>query len=114
MGSFANLSTDGTLLRAGGSLGSMASLFRDGQKPPQKVLEIIVGYLHRVAHPTYMGILSLEVGWSLARTEEMLRHLEDLGEVHELTPEEKQAQGFRSDANLWTVVGKPRLCKARW
>ena len=92
----------------------MASLFRDGQKPPPRVLGIIVGYLHRVAHPVYVGILSLEIGWSLARTEEMLRYLEDQGEVHELTVEEKKAHGFRSDANLWTVVGKPQLSKARF
>ena len=92
----------------------MASWLREGRQPPQAVLRIIEGYLHRVARPTYVGTLSLYVGWSLARVEEMLVALQDAGVVVPLTPDEKKQAGFRSDANVWRLVGKPDPAKARW
>ena len=82
----------------------MRPLFRDGQRPPQKALEIIVGYMRRVAHPVYLGYVSLEVGWSLRHTEEMMQELERRGLVRQLGPEESAARGFRQDGYLWELT----------
>lgn len=90
----------------------MSVLFRNGQKPPQRALEIIVRYLNKVANPVYMGLISLEVGWSLARTEEMMELLEDRGVVRKLTPDDLRQRGYRSDANIYELIGKPELRKA--
>jgi len=83
----------------------MSVNFRDGRRPPQKALEIIVGYMTRVAHPVYLGYVSLEVGYSLARTEEMMTILEDQGVVHKMTPEELKAVGYRDIANIYVLKG---------
>ena len=90
----------------------MTALFRDGLKPPPKVLEIIMRLFHRLAHPLYLGVISLEIGWSLARTQEMLDVLQDRGEVRPMTLEEKVKSGYRDDANLYVLTEKPRPSKA--
>lgn len=87
---------------------------KDGKQPPQAVLGIIEGYLHRVACPTYLGTISLYIGWSLARTQEMLEMLQERGIVIPLDPEEKKQHRFRSDANVWRLVENPTPAKARW
>jgi len=92
----------------------MGKLFRDGQVPPQKVLEIIVGLMHRVTNPVYLGIISLEIRYSLARTQEMMELLEERGEVRQVTDDEKRAMKIRLDANLWTLTGPAQLSKARF
>jgi len=92
----------------------MVSWLRDGKQPPQAVLGIIEGYLHRVACPTYLGAVSLYIGWSLERTQEMLEILQDRGIVVPMTVEEKRLAGIRSDANVWRLVEKPTPAKARW
>lgn len=61
----------------------------DGMGPPQKVLEIIVDYMRRVARPSYLGFISLEIRWSLSRTKQALDKLVDQGLVKELTDDEK-------------------------
>jgi len=57
--------------------------------PPPKVLEIIVDYMRRVARPSYLGFISLEIRWSLSRTKQALDKLVDQGLVRELTIDEK-------------------------
>ena len=95
----------------------MGSLLRDSRPPPQVVLGIIEGYLHRVARPEYVGAISLFIGWSLERTQQMLELMQDRGIVCKLTREELKAGGFldhRSDANVWRLVDEPSPAKARW
>jgi hypothetical protein len=90
----------------------MATLFRDGKELPQNVAGKIVRLFHRLAHPVYMGIVSLEIGWSLARTQEILEHLSDEGVVRAMSPDEKITAKFPEDANLYVLIGAPRLNKA--
>lgn len=61
----------------------------DGLGPSQKVLEIIIDYMRRIARPSYLGFISLEIRWSLSRTKQALDKLVDQGLVKELTVEEK-------------------------
>ena len=70
----------------------MGCTFRDGRLPPQKALGIITSYMWRMSTPVYLGILSVEVGWSLARTQEMMDHLQDEGTVRRL--DEGQLRSF--------------------
>jgi hypothetical protein len=109
-----NLSTDGATSSAGRVAWLMATWLREGKKPPQAVLGIIEGYLHRVACPTYLGAISLYIGWSLERTEEMLTIMEDGGIVRPLTVDEKRSQGLRIDGNIWCLVERPTVSKARF
>ena len=90
----------------------MSKLFRDGVSPSPQVLEIIVSYMNKVARPVYVGILSLEVRWSLARTQEMLDILEERGVVRPATVEEKLRWNCHSSANMYALVAKPSLSKA--
>ena len=82
---------------------TMATLFLDGQKPTQKALQIIVDYFCRKAHPIYLGYVSMEVGWSLARTKEMLDILEDDGVVKQLSNAEKACMGIPSTAIMYVL-----------
>lgn len=91
----------------------MGKLFRDGEKPSQRVLEIIVGYMNRVARPVYLGFVSLEIGWSLARTKEMLDFLEEKGIVRAVPHAELRSKGFREDAVVYELT-KLELSKARF
>lgn len=76
----------------------------DGMGPSQKVLEIIINYLTKVSRPTYLGILSLEIHWSLARTQQAVDKLVDRGLVRELTLDDKKRRGFPSIAALYELV----------
>lgn len=73
-----------------------------------------MGYFHRVARPTYMGIVAGYIGWSLERTQEMFDQLVEEKVIRPLTVDEKLAQKLREDANLYVLVEKPSCAKARW
>jgi hypothetical protein len=90
----------------------MASWLREGKEPPQAVLRIIEGYFHRAARPLYLGIVSLYIGWSLDRTQEMLDVLVTRGVIRPATDDEKLAQGFATDGIVYTLVGRPSLALA--
>ena len=90
----------------------MERQLRDGMRPSPKVLEIIVSYMNRVASPVYLGILSLEVRWSLERTQQMLNELEDKGMVRKVTDEEKRKLGRPLEAILYVLTDRPSLSKA--
>lgn len=111
MNSLTNLGTIGTV-SVRKVAGTMTRLFRDGQKPPQKVLEIIVRHFHRVGRPVYMGIVSLEIGWSLARTQEMFDDLTDKGVIRPMTEAEKLAAKLPIVANTYVLTERPMLSKA--
>lgn len=114
LSSSSNLAISGAVSRAGRVVGQMVQWLKDGRQPPQAVLGIIEGYMHRVACPTYLGTISLYIGWSLDRTLEMMTTLQDRGIVVPLDPEEKKQMRFPSEANVWRLVEKPTPAKARW
>jgi len=87
---------------------------RDSRKYQPAVLEIILSIMHRMARPVYLGIISLDVGWSLARTQQMFDELEERGDVRPATLEEKRAHGMRTDAIVYTLTGPAMISKARW
>lgn len=84
----------------------MGKLFRDGEGPSPRVLEIIVSYMNRVGRPVYLGFVSLEVRWSLARTQEMMDVLEERGVVRNVPREELKAKGFPAEAHVYELVKK--------
>lgn len=92
----------------------MVAWLREGKQPPQNVLDLITGYLHRVARPVYLGTLSLHIGYSLAQTEAFLVILEERGIVRPMTEDEKLEHRFRKDGNVFRLVGKPNPAKGRW
>ena len=92
----------------------MTPALNRGRRPSPGVLEIIVGYFHRVAQPTYMGIVAGYVGWSLERTQEMFDELEDKKIIRPVTQEEKATWGYPTVANIYVLVEKPTPKKARW
>ena len=70
----------------------MASPSRAVRKPPQEALEKIISCFNRSYHPIYLGPVAVEVGWSLAQTQEMFDVLVERGSIHALTNEEKIEQ----------------------
>lgn len=81
----------------------MRTRYWDDKGPPPKALRIIMGYLDRVAHPVFLGFISVEVGYNLRQTEEMMQHLQDQGLVRPLTLAEKMKLGYSTDvdAEVW-------------
>lgn len=90
------------------------SWLREGRRPPQAVLEIIESFFHRVACLVYLGAVSLEIGWNLNRTLEMLQFLQEKGVVRPLTNHEKQRHGFPEIADVWCLNVVQQLNKARF
>lgn len=86
---------------------------RDGSTPPQKALEIIEARLHKVATPMYLGALSLEVGYNLRQTEDMLAVMQQRGIVRRATLEEKAAHLMRPDDEVYALVAVPSIAKSR-
>lgn len=71
---------------------------------PQRAIESIVYLLQRIAQPIYMGDISIEIGYSLNRTEEMLGYLESVGIVRKLLTSDLKKFGFREDTNVYVFV----------
>lgn len=90
----------------------MATWLKEGKQPPQDVLRIIEGLFHRVASPIYLGAVSLHIGWSLARTEEMLHVMVDRGLIRKLSPVEKAQRLLPAEGDIYGLVGRPVLAKA--
>ena len=70
----------------------MSKWFKDGNGPPQAALERISSLFKRVGTPLYMGIISLEIHYSLAQTQAIMDHLEERGIVRQLTDDEKRGK----------------------
>lgn len=90
----------------------MARLSRSNRVPSEKAERIIVSYLHKVTRPAYLGFISLEVGWSLARTEEVMDHLQDEGIVKMLDSQGLEAHKLPKDSIVYALVGRSELSKA--
>lgn len=75
--------------------------------PGPDVLKKIVGYMSRVGRPVYIGFVSLEVRWSLERTEEMLQQLVDLGMVRLLDKEGLVRYRFPTRAIVYELTKAP-------
>lgn len=80
----------------------MSKWFKDGNGPPQVALERILGYFRRVGSPLYMGFISLEIRYSLAQTQAMLDHLEEMKLVRPLTDDEKRGK-FDVRGNIYVL-----------
>ena len=75
-------------------------------KPSQKLLEIIIGCFSRYSTPLYLGIVSVEIGWGLSRTQEMFDELIEQGKIRHATLEEKGAKRMEPDANVYVLVSR--------
>lgn len=95
-------------------LEQMTRWFKDRKEPPQRALEKIVGYFHRVDRPVYLGYVALEIGYSLDQTQAMCEALHDAGVLRPLTTEEKQSLQIDVRGNLWVLVERAHPSKANW
>jgi len=91
------------------------TLIESFNKIPAGTQERIVSLFHRAARPMFLGQISLEIGWSLERTELMLNELVGLGVLRRALPEEMRKIGaVTDDANVYTLVDAPSAALARW
>ena len=90
----------------------MEFLFKDGRLLPEKVIKIIEGIFHRCTGPIFMGIVSLEIGWNLQRTQEMFDILDRQGTIRAATQAEKKEAGLRPDAHVYVLAVPRSLVKA--
>ena len=95
-------------------LEQMTRWFKDRKEPPQRALEKIVGYFHRVDRPVYLGVVACEIGYSLDQTQSMFEALHDAGVLRPLTTEEKQSRQIDVRGNLWVLIDRAHPSKANW
>lgn len=92
----------------------MAPKLLASRRPPQGTSEIIVGYMHRISRPAYVGIVSAYINWSIERTEELFDELEQKGTVRLLTDDEKKSMKMDIRAKLYVLTETAHPSKARW
>ncbi len=83
---------------------SLIEVFSNEDSLLERALQIIESYFERVSRPLYLGYLSLEVGWSLDRTKQMLDVLQDRGVVRLLHDSEKTQYGFPQRAIVYGLT----------
>ncbi len=72
------------------------------QENTKKILKMF----HKLRRPIFLGVLSLEIGRSLVRTEEIVNIMLDEGLLRSLTREELHALGAEIDAKVYVLAGK--------
>jgi hypothetical protein len=82
--------------------------------PPDSVLERIIAQFHRLARPVFLGEISLEVGWSLERVQQMLQRLIDSGVIREATGAEVQSLGGLNGSFVYALTTQASPALARW
>lgn len=95
-------------------LQQMTKWFNEKNEPPQAALEKIVGYFHRVDRPVYLGVIALEIRYSLDQTLAMFEALHDAGVIRPLSDDEKRKFQIDIRGNVWTLVEKAHPSKANW
>ena len=84
------------------------TLIESFNKIPAGTKERIVSLFHRAARPVFLGQVSLEIGWSLERTEIMLNELVVSGVLRRAFPDEMRKIGaVTDDSNVYVLVGVP-------
>ncbi len=71
---------------------------------PPAALEKIVSYFRRVTCPVYVGFVSVEIGYSLERTEAMMAALADAGVIRPLTTDEKVSLRIVPSCHVWALA----------
>lgn len=77
---------------------------KDGRQPPQAALEKIINHFRRVDRPTYLGNVSVEIGYSLNQTVEMFDVLASSGKIRPLSDDEKVEHEFHPMCDVWVLV----------
>jgi hypothetical protein len=77
---------------------------KDDMSHPPAALEKIVSYFHRVTRPVYVGFVSVEIGYSLERTEAMMALLADAGVIRPLTTDEKASLRIVPSYHVWALA----------
>lgn len=79
---------------------------------PQAALEKIVRYFHRLDSPLYTGYVSIEIGYSIKQTEEMIDHLIESGVLKRLTDDEKKMNNIDVCGSVCSLVNKAKISRA--
>ena len=89
------------------NVGEWIKKFR-GQAP-ELVVEKIMRFLHRVSRPVYLGEIAMDIGFSIAQTEEFINDLVDQGYIRRGTKKEINTLGGCPDAVVIALNGKHNL-----
>ena len=65
----------------------------------------ILKYLHRIHGPIFLGNISIEIGYSLLRTERIMEHMFDAGLVRLAKEEELRSIGADYNSIAYVLVG---------
>lgn len=74
------------------------------RKPPSNVKEQVLAHFRRTSRPVYPGIVCVEIGWSLERTQEMFDELIVANQLRPLAQHEKQQLKLSDDANVYLMT----------
>ena len=80
-------------------------------KYPQTALKKIISYFHRVDSYVYAGYVSIEIGHSLLKTQEMLDHLVENNMIRMLSTDEKNILQIEHKNNVYVLVEKASISK---
>lgn len=72
--------------------------------PSHVVAQGIIRFLHRTGQPALLGTLSLDVGYSLDRTQQFVDALVASGSLRELSVAEKKALTFDGRASVYALA----------
>lgn len=78
----------------------------NGRSGSPEALEKVLHYFKRVNRLLYTGNVSVEIGFNLRQTEEMLGKLEVAGNIRKLEPRELRIKGMNDKDEVWELVPK--------
>lgn len=81
---------------------------------PEVIVHRVVRLFHRLGRPIYLGQACLEVGYSLARMQNVFDMLTEEGTIRPMTLEEKVERKIDKRANLYVLIGPAHPSKADW
>jgi len=81
---------------------------------PESTFNKIVMLFHRSMRPLFLGQVSMDIGWSLERTEMMINCLIGKGVLRHASLSERTYLGVDANANIFALVEKPSLVLATW
>jgi hypothetical protein len=76
---------------------------------PAIVTERILRYFNMVDHPVFLGHVAVEIGYSLARTEEFVNKLVDKGVLRHASREEVKFLDGEPGSNVFVLVSGSNL-----
>lgn len=78
--------------------------FNNGTNIPQHAIDRIINHLTRVRRHECLGVLAIEVGYSLSQTIAIVQHMCSAGLLRQLTDDEKRNLGLDPIIEVYAII----------